>query len=84
MGKKKIKRISIVKHDLIPKHAKISDKEKQNLLETYKISLRELPKILADDPGLQNLEAKPGEVVKVVRKSPTAGESIFYRCVTNV
>ena len=27
---------------------------------------------------------EPEDVIKIIRKSPTAGESIFYRVVTNV
>ena len=84
MAKKKIKRIPIAKHGLIPKHEKLSDKEKHQLLEKYQISLRELPKMLVDDPGIQKVNAKPGDIIKIIRKSQTAGESFFYRCVTNV
>ncbi len=74
----------VSKHVLIPKHIKIGEKEKKELLEKYNISLKELPKILKDDPAIASLNVKPGDVIKVIRKSPTAGEAIFYRGVTNV
>jgi DNA-directed RNA polymerase subunit H len=38
-----------------------------------------LPKILLSDPALNKLEAKPKDVVKITRKSQTAGYSTYYR-----
>jgi len=79
------KRKQIVeKHVLVPKHIKISEKEKEEVLKEYNITLKELPKILKDDPAIEKLNVKAGDVIKVIRKSPTAGESVFYRGVTNV
>lgn len=69
---------------LIPKHVKLSEKEKEAVFKKYNITTIELPKILKDDPAIQGLGVKAGDVVKVVRKSPTAGEAVFYRGVTNV
>jgi DNA-directed RNA polymerase subunit H len=43
-----------------------------------------LPKILKTDAAIRELDAKPGDVIKVVRVSPTAGESVFYRVVADV
>ena len=77
------KKFTTDKHSLIPKHVKLNDKEKQALLERYNISLKQLPKILVTDPALANLNVKSGDVIKIVRQSPTAGESIFYRGVIN-
>ena len=79
------KRKQIVeKHVLVPKHIKISEKEKEEVLKEYNITLKELPKILKDDPAIEKLNVKAGDVIKVIRKSPTSGESVFYRGVTNV
>ena len=76
-----MKDVDITKHLLVPKHAKISDKEKKELLEQYAISVEELPKILTKDAAVKPLNAKPGDVIKISRKSPTAGEAVFYRGV---
>ncbi len=81
---KRARKQIVSKHILIPKHIKLNDKEKKELLEKYNISLKELPKILKDDPAITNLKVKPGDVIKIIRKSPTAGEAVFYRGVTNV
>lgn len=77
------KSIDIKKHILVPKHLKLSEKEKSNLLEKYDISIKQLPKILKDDPAIKDLHPKQGDIIKVIRQSPTAGETIFYREVIN-
>jgi DNA-directed RNA polymerase subunit H len=81
MARRKKKRIKIEKHVLIPKHTKLSEKEKKELLEKYKISVQELPRIRIDDPAIQSLKPKVNDVIKIMRKSLTAGEAVFYRCV---
>lgn len=72
------------KHILVPKHMKLSEKEKEELFKRYNITLKELPQILKEDPAIANLDLKPGDVIKIIRKSQTSGESIFYRGVSNV
>lgn len=81
MAKKKFK---IDKHVLIPKHSKVSEAEKKKVLEKYNISLSELPKIPKTDAAIASLDAKAGDVIKILRSSPTANESVFYRVVVNV
>ena len=65
----------------MPKHTLLTDNEKQELLDQYKITLRQLPRILVNDPVIQNLGGKLGDVVEIVRKSTVAGESLYYRVV---
>ena len=76
-------KIEISKHILVPKHVKLSDKEKKEVLEKFNSTLRELPKILKDDPAVINLNAVPGDVIKIMRQSPTSGDAVFYRVVLN-
>ncbi len=83
MPKKSIKSVEISNHFLIPKHTKLSEKDKKALFEKYSLTLNKLPKILLEDPGLRNLDVKVGDVVKIVRPSKTVGKSIFYRGVVN-
>jgi DNA-directed RNA polymerase subunit H (RpoH/RPB5) len=78
------RKYDIRKHMLVPEHVKLTDKEKKGLLENYHISLKELPKISKKDPAIQHLNAKEGDVIKIIRKSQTASEAIFYRGVINV
>jgi len=68
---------------LVPEHSKLNKKEIQELLEKYNLSLNELPKILLTDPAIEKLNVKVGDVIKVIRDSPTAGTSIYYRVVIN-
>jgi len=77
------KKLDVSKHVLVPKHVKISEKEKKELLEKYNITLRELPKILKKDPAIKHINLKQGDIVKIIRKSQTAGESVFYRGVVD-
>tara|TARA_Y100000310_G_scaffold196547_1_gene196626 strand:- start:4323 stop:4565 length:243 start_codon:yes stop_codon:yes gene_type:complete len=76
-------KFDITKHYLVPKQAKLSDKEKEKLLEDYKITLISLPKINIKDASIQNLKVKEGDVIKIFRQNPNVGETIFYRCVVN-
>ncbi len=76
-----MKKTDVTQHVLVPKHVKITDKEKELLLKRYSISLLELPKIRKKDPALANLNVKTGDVIKIIRTSATAGESVFYRGV---
>ena len=77
-------KFKVDKHILTPKHLKISEKEKAQLLEKYHVTSKEMPKILKTDASLRELDAKTGDVIKIIRPSQTAGESIFYRVVSDV
>ena len=76
-----ISSINILEHELVPKHEVLSKEEREELLNKFKITNEELPKILASDSVLEHIKAKPGDVVRIIRKSPTAGETIYYRAV---
>ncbi len=72
------------KHVLVPKHSKINEQEKKDLLEKYGLSgIRELPRILSVDPAIKDLDAKEGDIIKILRISQTAGTTVFYRRVVN-
>jgi DNA-directed RNA polymerase subunit H len=83
MAKKKKMSFDVKTHILVPKHAKLSQKERKELFARLNISLRELPKISIRDPAIEGLDVQAGDIVKVVRASPTAGTAIFYRGVVN-
>ena len=68
-------------HDLVPLHTILSEKESKDLMERYKIKPDQLPKILNSDPAVIAIEAKPGQIVKIARKSQTAKQAVVYRFV---
>ncbi|MBS3127511.1 DNA-directed RNA polymerase subunit H [Candidatus Woesearchaeota archaeon] len=73
--------IDITKHFLVPEHTKMTDSEVQKLYQKYNLSSKELPKIKKEDPAIAKLQVKVGDVIKVERKSATAGKSYYYRVV---
>ncbi|MDI9620031.1 MAG: DNA-directed RNA polymerase subunit H [Candidatus Nezhaarchaeota archaeon] len=76
-----MKKFTILDHELVPKHVLLTKEEKRELLERLAIRPDQLPWIRASDPVAKLIGAKPGDIVKIIRKSPTAGESIAYRFV---
>lgn len=72
-----------IKHVLVPKHEKISEKEKKELFERYNINVQQLPRINAKDAAIAHIECKPGDVIKITRNSETAGRVLYYRGVSN-
>ena len=70
-------------HFLVPEHRVISEEEREELLTKYKVRPHQLPKIKASDPAIIAIGAKPGDIVKIVRESPTAGKYVSYRYVVS-
>lgn len=73
--------VNILKHALVPEHTILSEEEKNKLLEKYNITLKQLPKIFLSDPVVKAKDAKPGDVLRILRKSPVAGTTEYYRLV---
>jgi DNA-directed RNA polymerase subunit H (RpoH/RPB5) len=74
--------INIIDHRDVPKHEVMDEKEKQELLEKYGIKDSNIPIILRDDALARYLGLTPGEVVRILRPSPTSGTYTSYRiCV---
>ena len=71
----------ILEHELVPKHEIASPEEAARVLKQYGIKPEELPWIRASDPVVRAIGARPGDIIKIVRKSPTAGEIVVYRYV---
>lgn len=72
---------NIFEHYLVPKHEVLSPEERKAVLEKYRIEPYKLPHIKVSDPVIRVIKAKPGDIVKITRKSPTAGEYVYYRYV---
>lgn len=71
----------IFKHDLVPKHEIITKDEAKTILRKYHIKPYKLPMIKRADPVARIIGAKPGDIIKITRKSPTAGVHVVYKYV---
>lgn len=71
----------IFDHDFVSKHELLTPEEKEKILEKYKMLPYQLPRINAYDPAIIAVGGKPGDIVRVIRKSPTAGKYVAYRYV---
>jgi DNA-directed RNA polymerase subunit H (RpoH/RPB5) len=71
------------KHELVPKHELIkNESDIKTILTNYQLKSKSLlPCILTSDPMAKYFNAKNGNVMKITRVSPTAGETIVYRVV---
>ena len=69
------------RHELVPKHEICSKKEVEEVLKRHHAKLEQLPKILETDPVVREIGAKVGDVLKITRKSKTAGTFVAYRVV---
>ncbi|RJS68128.1 DNA-directed RNA polymerase subunit H [Candidatus Bathyarchaeota archaeon] len=72
---------NIFKHTLVPKHEILTPEEKEELLKKYRVKPYQIPIIKASDPVVRVIGAKPGDILRITRKSPTAGVYISYRYV---
>jgi len=71
----------ILEHEYVPRHELLSKEEAIRVLKELGVRPEQLPWIRASDPVARLLGAKPGDIIRVIRKSPTAGVSIAYRFV---
>jgi DNA-directed RNA polymerase subunit H (RpoH/RPB5) len=68
-------------HEMVPAHIIAEDSEVQMVLDHYGINKTHLPRIQVRDPAARVLGARPGQVIRVERDSPTAGRTYYYRLV---
>ncbi|WP_338599923.1 DNA-directed RNA polymerase subunit H [Sulfolobus tengchongensis] len=68
-------------HYLVPKHEVLSIEEAYKILKELGIKPEQLPWIRASDPVVKIIGAKPGDIIRIVRKSSLYGEVVSYRYV---
>lgn len=72
---------NIFKHVLVPKHEILPKEEAEKIIKKYGGKSHLFPLISVNDPASITLGAKPGDLIKITRKSPTGKVSIYYRLV---
>ena len=77
-------KLDVSNHILVPKHEKCSETEKKSILKKYNCEIKDLPKISINDAAIVDMNLAPGDIVKIFRNSPSAGESFFYRVVIEI
>ncbi len=72
---------NVLDHALVPKHIVMSEDEVEELLKRFAITKDDLPLIKISDAVIEEIEAKVGDVIKIMRKKSPAGDAISYRLV---
>ncbi|HWQ66358.1 MAG TPA: DNA-directed RNA polymerase subunit H [Methanospirillum sp.] len=73
--------VNVLRHEMVPEHSIMSEEDVKSLYSMYSIGQEHLPKIYHDDPAVSAIGAKINDVIKIVRKSMTAGRAESYRQV---
>ena len=77
----KQRKFNILEHELVPRHEVVPPDEAIRILRELGVKPQELPWLRVTDPVARAIGAKPGDIVRIYRKSPTSGEVIAYRYV---
>jgi DNA-directed RNA polymerase subunit H len=81
--KEKERSYDIFAHQFVPNHELLSKKDAEELMHEFHIRPHQLPYIKSNDPAAETLGAKMGDILRITRKSATAGEVIVYRYVVD-
>ncbi len=69
------------KHDLVPKHEKLSEAEAKQIMDKYNVRTKsQLPSILKTDVMARWLGLRSGDIVRITRYNDTSGLYYYYRC----
>jgi DNA-directed RNA polymerase subunit H len=75
------KTVKITNHIYQPKHEILPKDKAEEILKKYNAKPSQLPYVMISDKALEDLDVRPGDIIKITRKSQTAGESVYYRYV---
>ena len=81
MPRSKKKGVNILDHEWVPEHEVLSPEEAAKVLKELGVKPIQLPWISVNDPVVKAIGAHVGDIIRIRRKSPTAGEIIVYRYV---
>ncbi|MEM0139458.1 MAG: DNA-directed RNA polymerase subunit H [Ferroplasma sp.] len=79
-------KFNVLEHENVPEHHLVPEEEENSLLKKLNVTKEDLPKISINDPTIKALEEihgklEPGRLIKIIRKSPTAGYYEYYRVI---
>ena len=66
---------------MIPKHELLTKEEADQVRGRFNSSPSQFPYIQSTDAIAKEIGAKPGDFVRITRRSETAGMSVYYRYV---
>jgi len=74
---------NIIEHEYVPKHVKLTQKEKESVMKKYNISSdSQFPEISMFDPVAKAILMRPGELCEITRYDKISFKNTFYRiCV---
>ena len=66
---------------MIPKHELLTKEESSQVLARFNSLPSQFPYVQSTDAIAKEVGAKPGDFVRITRRSETAGSSVYYRYV---
>lgn len=69
----------ITQHKLMPRHVRLTEEEKQAVVQRYGKQEHFYPKIQLSDPMARYLGLQKGHMIRVERSIPHLGQSVTYR-----
>lgn len=76
--------MNITKHELVPRHVPLTDEEKQDLLQRYKVKDGQLPRIQQSDPVARFFGLSKGQVLcrAIICESASLGSNFSFGSLT--
>lgn len=71
---------NILNHEMVPQHIVLNEDEKQETMNYYYVTdIKKFPEISRYDPVALAIGLRPKQMVKIIRASPTAILTFYYR-----
>jgi DNA-directed RNA polymerase subunit H len=81
LSEQKESRLAPSKHVYVPEHEVLSKEEAEEIMKKFNAQPYQFPFILSTDPMVREIGARPGDLIRIKRKSDTAGHTYYYRYV---
>ncbi|CAL6015209.1 RNA_polymerase II subunit Rpb5a [Hexamita inflata] len=71
--------LNVTKHFLVPRHSVLTEEGKQQVLNKYQVTEKQMPIILSSDPIAKYLGLNSGQMVQISRESEQGGKYLNFR-----